>query len=256
VRAEAPYTLIEGDGIMNRSIGLVALAAISLFPMSSAAAQTAAEVQPKGIVRAAGVVMQSACADGFQMTLATDTNTLHLRAKSAADLKISAPAKGSSSFNPCSVLKGERVAVQYKPDAASSRNGAIETLTLLPPENSSASAKAPSATPAPDAENTAAPIGNVVLAAAPGDQTTMDGKVTDVACTGNELQIKFAVAGGQVILHARDYTRVTFDDERKAFESRDFPACEQLKGRQASITFAVVEHKPYSGEMQSVEIEK
>jgi hypothetical protein len=225
---------------MIRLIAILAFAAMPLFPMSSAAAQTTADVQPKGMARVAGVVTQSACADGFQMTLATDTDTLHLHAKSAADLKISPPAKRSPSFNPCSGLEGERVAVQYKPDAASGRNGAIETLTFLPP----------------DAENTAAPVGNVVLAAAPGDQTTMDGKVTDVACTGNELQIKLAVAGGQIILHARDYTRVTFDDERTAFESRDFPACEQLKGRQASITFVVVEHKPYSGEMQSVEIEK
>jgi len=84
----------------------------------------------------------------------------------------------------------------------------------------------------------------------------MEGKVTDVACTGNELQIKLAVAGGQVVLHARDYARLNYDDDRTAYESGDFPACEQLKGRQASITFVVVEHKPYRGEMQSVEIEK
>jgi len=242
---------------MIRPIALLALAAATLSPLPfAAAAQTTTDLQPKGMIQAAGVVTQSACTDGFQVTLTTDTGTLHLHAKSAADLKIPTPANGSSSSQSCSGLEGQRVAVQYKPDATSGRNGTIETLTLFPPKNDAAGARPVAGNTPPDAQNTAAPGGNNVLAAAPGDQTTAEGKITDVACTGNELQIKLAVAGGQVVLHARDYTRLTYDDDRRAFESRDFPACEQLKGRQASITFVVVEHKPYSGEMQCVEIEK
>jgi len=85
---------------------------------------------------------------------------------------------------------------------------------------------------------------------------TAEGRVTDVTCTGNEMLVKISAANRPFTLHARNYSRLTYDDDRAAFENRDFPACTQLKGRTASIEFIVVANKPYDGEMQTVEIEK
>ncbi|HKV06372.1 MAG TPA: hypothetical protein VJO53_14850 [Candidatus Acidoferrales bacterium] len=45
-----------------------------------------------------------------------------------------------------------------------------------------------------------------------------------MTCKGNEIQIKVTLPDGQLTLHARDYARLTYDDDRTGFEKNDFPA--------------------------------
>ena len=89
-----------------------------------------------------------------------------------------------------------------------------------------------------------------------GSKAIAEGQIADVACNGNEIALGIVAGGRQLTLHARDYTRLTWDDDRSGFDKHEVPACGQLKGLMASIRFVVVEGKPYDGEIESVEIEK
>ena len=104
----------------------------------------------------------------------------------------------------------------------------------------------------PPAENTRSPQPS---AAEPAVSTQIAGKVKSVACEGREMKITVAVRDVDFDLHARDYSRISFN-EGTPFESGKFDPCTQLLGRQAGVTFTMVENKPYDGEIQSVEIEK
>jgi tetratricopeptide (TPR) repeat protein len=102
----------------------------------------------------------------------------------------------------------------------------------------------------PPAENTRSPQPS---AAEPAVSTQIAGKVKSVACEGREMKITVAVRDVDFDLHARDYSRISFN-EGTPFESGKFDPCTQLLGRQAGVTFTMVENKPYDGEIQSVEI--
>ena len=82
---------------------------------------------------------------------------------------------------------------------------------------------------------------------------TADGAVTEVTCTGNEMLVKLQSGDRLLALHARDYTRINFDQD-VGFDTKDFQPCAQLKGRTASITYTLVNDKPYNGEIQSIEV--
>jgi tetratricopeptide (TPR) repeat protein len=85
---------------------------------------------------------------------------------------------------------------------------------------------------------------------------TAEGSVTRVTCTGNEMLVSIMAQGNrQLTLHARDYTRVSYDQD-VAFATRDFQPCTLLEGHTASIDYLVVPGRKYDGEIQSVEVEK
>jgi Flp pilus assembly protein TadD len=102
----------------------------------------------------------------------------------------------------------------------------------------------------PPEENTRSPQRS---GAEPAVSTQIAGKVKVVACEGKELKITVAVRDVDFNLHARNYSRISFDDG-SPFQSGKFDPCTQLLGRQAEVTFNVVENKPYDGEIQSVDI--
>jgi tetratricopeptide (TPR) repeat protein len=91
--------------------------------------------------------------------------------------------------------------------------------------------------------------------AEPTVSTKIQGKVKDAACDGKEMKITVTVRDVDFDLHARDYSRVSFN-AGTPFESGKFDPCTQLRGRDAEVTFIMVENKPYDGEIQSVEIEQ
>jgi tetratricopeptide (TPR) repeat protein len=85
---------------------------------------------------------------------------------------------------------------------------------------------------------------------------TAEGSVTRVICTGNEMIVSIMAQGNrQLTLHARDYTRVSYDQD-VAFATRDFQPCTLLEGHTASIDYLVVPGRRFDGEIQSVEVEK
>ena len=79
--------------------------------------------------------------------------------------------------------------------------------------------------------------------------------MTHALCNGSELTLSLDAGERSFILHARDATRVQFEQD-VAFDAGNFQPCTQLKGRQAKITFVVVDGKTYDGEIQSVEVLK
>jgi hypothetical protein len=56
-------------------------------------------------------------------------------------------------------------------------------------------------------------------------------------------------------LHARDYTRVHFE-EAVPFETAEFQPCTELKDHDATVGYVVTEKQIYDGEIQSVEVGK
>ncbi|MBZ5695399.1 MAG: hypothetical protein LAN36_08550 [Acidobacteriia bacterium] len=195
-----------------------------------------------------GIVTESVCSGANQrIELKTSSGVLHLRGPAGGGLAIVETSQLPVGFNSCTSLKGLRVSVQYKPDIAQKQSGTVQSLRLLPPEDSDPGA-GPQAPP-PSSGDSATQL-------VPDAAMTAEGRVTDVKCTGNEILVKIVTPARPFALHARDYARLTYDDDRTSFENRDFPACTQLNGRVAAIQFIVVEHKQWDGEMQSVEIEK
>jgi tetratricopeptide (TPR) repeat protein len=91
--------------------------------------------------------------------------------------------------------------------------------------------------------------------AEPTVSTKIQGRVKDVACEGREMKVTVSVRDVDFDLHARDFSRLSFN-EGTPFESGKFDPCTQLSGRDAEFTFIMVENKPYDGEIQSVEIEQ
>lgn len=91
--------------------------------------------------------------------------------------------------------------------------------------------------------------------AEPTVSTKIQGKVKDATCDGKEMTLTLTVRDVDFNLHARDYSRVSFN-EGTPFENGKFDPCTQLSGRDAEVHFIMVENKPYDGEIQSIEIQK
>ena len=227
------------------------VAAVRAQQASSTGPQTPTRAnlrKPDDAAQVTGTVAQVNCADRWQFDLDTPSGKLHLHESPTARVKILSSAGEPIMGMPCDSLKGVRVIARYK-----ATDSTIETLELL---GSDPSATAGPLRGSPAAASPAPGASNPAVKGLAGDQVTAEGKVTDVTCTGNEILIKVSVRDGQLWLHGRDYTRLTYDDDRTAVEKQDFPACTDLKGRTASIMYVVMEHRAYDGELQSIEIEK
>ena len=84
---------------------------------------------------------------------------------------------------------------------------------------------------------------------------TLSGRVTAVACDKGEMRLTLLVRESEFELHARDYTRVHFD-QAVPFDTGEFQPCAQLKDHDATIEYVVTEKEKYDGEIQSVEVGK
>jgi tetratricopeptide (TPR) repeat protein len=195
---------------------------------------------------ATGTVTKLSCVAGLKFELSSGEGMLTLHMKSGANLRIQMTTPPSGPFNPCTALQGQRVKVSYHPDDAKGKAGTLESLIVLSGTSD-------------DASGATGTAGGRRLGV--GSQhrdpvaTSAEGNVKQVACNGNELTLQLDAEDGLYTLHARDATRVQFEQD-VAFDAGDFQPCTQLKGRQAKITFVEVDGTSYDGEIQGVEVEK
>jgi tetratricopeptide (TPR) repeat protein len=195
---------------------------------------------------ATGTVTKLSCMNGLKFELDTGTGRLTLRIKPGAQYQIKMTTRPSGPFNPCTAIQGQRVKVEYQPLGADGKTGVVESLTVLAGSNGDGSGAASSG-------------GGRRLGVGAEHKdpvtTAAEGNVTQVLCNGNELTLNLDAGEGTFVLHARDATRVPYEQD-VAFDAGNFQPCSQLKGHQAKITFVVVDGKTYDGEIQSVEVLK
>jgi len=199
------------------------------------------------LTSATGTVTQLSCARNLEIELKTATVVLHLHDQPGVHVKflMTSPPAG---FDLCKSLKDKRVTVQFKPDDKKGKSNTIYTLRIY----------APGEAELPDApRKPAAPV----LTPTPQERehptvTTEDeGTVKSVSCTGNEMKLVFLVHDVEFTLRARDFTRVSIEED-VPFETKKFDPCAQLSGHDAKITFVIVEGKAYDGDIQSIEVLK
>ena len=195
---------------------------------------------------ATGMVTKLSCMSGLKFELDTSAGKLTLHIKPGTNLPIRLTARPTGPFNACTALQGQRVRVAYQPDDAKGKVGTLESLTVLSGAGGDASG-------APDSE------GGRRLGVSPDHSTPVtisaEGIATHAQCDGNELTLRLSAGPNSLVLHARDATRVQFEQD-VAFDTGDFQPCTQLNGRALKITFVVVSGKDYDGEIQEVEVEK
>jgi tetratricopeptide (TPR) repeat protein len=195
---------------------------------------------------ATGTVAKLSCMGGLKFELVGDAGKLTLHIKPGTNLPIRLTTRPSGPFNACTALQGQRVKVSYQPDDAKGKVGTLESLTLL-----SGAGR--------DANGTVDAAGGRRLGIGDdrSDPVTIsaEGIATHAQCDGNELTLRLTAGANSLILHARDATRVQFEQD-VAFDTGDFQPCTQLNGRALKITFVVVSGKDYDGEIQAVEVEK
>ena len=216
----------------------------------AAAAQTAGDDAGAGgaaaLREATGTVTKLSCMSGLKFELDTGAGTLTLHVKPGAQYQIQMTTRPNGPFNPCTAIQGQRVKVEYQPVGGNGNMGEVESLTVLTAVSGGGGSAANSGGARRLGVEGAHP--EPVKAAA-------EGNVTQVLCSGHELTLNLDAGDGVYILHARDATRVPFEQD-VAFDAGNFEPCTQLKGREAKITFVTVEGKTYDGEIQSVEVEK
>ena len=192
------------------------------------------------------MVTKLSCMSGLKLELDTSAGKLTLHIKPGTNLPIRLTARPTGPFNACTALQGQRVRVAYQPDDAKGKVGTLESLTVLSGAGGDASG-------APDSE------GGRRLGVSPDHSTPVtisaEGIATHAQCDGNELTLRLSAGPNSLVLHARDATRVQFEQD-VAFDTGDFQPCTQLNGRALKITFVVVSGKDYDGEIQEVEVEK
>jgi hypothetical protein len=197
---------------------------------------------------ATGTVTKLSCMNGLRFELDTGAATLSLRVRPGAQYHIKVTTRPTRPFNPCTAIQGQRVKVEYRPVGGDGKTGEVESLTV--------------ATVA-SGEGDGGSAGNsggerrlsVEGAHAEAVKTSAEGEVTQVLCNGHELTLNLDTGDGAYILHARDTTRVRFEQD-VAFDAGNFEPCTQLKGRAVKIAFVTVEGKTYDGEIQGVEVLK
>jgi tetratricopeptide (TPR) repeat protein len=192
---------------------------------------------------ATGMVTKLSCMSGLKFELDTDAGTLTLHVKPGAQYQIQMKTRPSGPFNPCTAVQGQRVKVEYQPVGTSGKIGEVESLTVL------GSASGDAATSGSVRRLGVGPEHGAPVTA------SAEGSVTQVQCNGNELTVNLDAGERAFILHARDATRVQFEQD-VAFDAGDFQPCKQLSGRQVKITFVMVDGKTYDGEIQGVEVLK
>jgi tetratricopeptide (TPR) repeat protein len=191
---------------------------------------------------ATGTVTKLSCMNGLKFELDTGAGTLTLHAKPGAQYQIKLTTRPSGPFNPCTAMQGQRVKVEYQPLGSNGKMGEVESLTVLT---------------AAGGDGSGGGARRLGVGSSRADPLTVsaEGNVTQVLCNGKELTLNLDAGDKSFILHARDATRVQFEQD-VAFDAGDFEPCTQLKGRQAKIMYVVVEGKTYDGEIQGVEVEK
>jgi tetratricopeptide (TPR) repeat protein len=192
---------------------------------------------------ATGIVTKLSCMNGLRFELDTGAGTLTLHVKPGAQYQIKMTARPTGTFNPCTAIQGQRVKVEYQPVGTNGKIGEVESLTVLGSASGGAANSGGARQLGVGAEHDA-PV-----------TTAAEGDVTQVLCNGNELTVNLNAGERSFILHARDATRVPFEQD-VAFDAGNFQPCSQLLGRAAKITFVVVDGKTYDGEMQGVEVLK
>src|SRR5580704_2799631 len=211
----------------------------------AAAAQTAGgDAGTAALREATGTVMKLSCMNGLKFELDTGAGTLTLHAKPGAQYQIKLATRPSGPFNPCTAIQGQRVKVEYQPVGSNGKMGEVESLTVL-------------AGPSGDGAANSGGARRLGVGSGHSDPVTIaaEGDVTQVLCNGNELTLNLDAGEKKFILHARDATRVQFEQD-VAFDAGGFQPCTQLKGRQAKIAFVEVDGTSYDGEIQRVEVEK
>lgn len=209
--------------------------------------------EPDNSREVTGVVTQESCAGGLRLQVATAAETLTLHLQAGAHSAIHMMSKPPANFDICTGLKGTRVSARYVPDGNKGNGGAIQELTILAPDlqggvDSSKQSRTQSDTKTPLRVGSGA-------SRAPTVSATLSGKVTAVTCKGNEMQITLQVREIEFELHARDYSRVHFE-EAVPFETGEFQPCTQMKDHEATVEYIVTERQTYDGEIQSVELGK
>jgi Tfp pilus assembly protein PilF len=224
-------------------------------PETSAAAAVAQDEPAKEAGNSrevTGVVTQESCAGGLKLQVAAGAEVFTFHLQAGAHSAIRMMTKPAPDFDICKSLKGTQVAVRFVPDDAKKSGGAIEQLTIL-------AADAPGSPAIPKSAPGAAATKPLRLApAANGSQNasvTLSGRVTAVACDKIEMTLTLLVRDSEFELHARDYTRVHFD-QAVPFDTGKFQPCALLKDHDATIEYIVTEKEKYDGEIQSVEVGK
>jgi hypothetical protein len=185
-------------------------------------------------------VKKASCENGGPaLEIEAESGTFLLHSPAMGGVQISMPFKAPAGFNVCKSLADAKVTVKYEPDSKD-MSGTLVMIDILSL-----------------AENTTmnAPLVKYRANAIAGETTTAEGKVTDVTCTGHEMQLNILVQGATAALHARDYSRIEVEQE-VSFQTGDFNPCTDLKDKNALITFVVIDHKSYTGEIQRIEVEK
>jgi len=236
---------------MIRSTSRVALVAGMLLAVSALASDVgrAAASRPAvpqsgasddtGSSTTTGTVSQVSCAGGLKIQLDTPEGMRAFRRHPGTPFRITAPTRAQANINPCTSLKGLRVTVQFIPDNEKGMTGTMERVQILPADGAS---------PSP-------PRKTEVLKGPPTVTTTAEGTVKVVQCSGKELKITFTVRGVDFKLHARDYTRIEMQED-VPFQTGEFDPCTQLEGKDAKVTYVLVEKKSYDGEIQGIEVEQ
>jgi Flp pilus assembly protein TadD len=203
------------------------------------------------LAEAAGLITQSHCKGmSQQIDLQTSTTILHLHGPANGGLRMNLSFDPQSGFNPCTSLKGMHASVLYQPDDAGSEGGMMTSLRVFGPAGGADSQESSTN----EAATTSAKDTGGKTAAAVA--TTVDGQITEATCSGSDMLVKIVAGTRQFTLHARNYARIDYYDDRPGPRSDDFQPCTQLRGHSASVIFSAVEHKRYDGELQSVEIQK
>ncbi|MFZ3215374.1 MAG: DUF1570 domain-containing protein [Candidatus Acidiferrales bacterium] len=212
-------------------------------PSATDATHTSADAA--NVHEATGTITKVSCMDGFKFEMTTDAGPLTLQVAPGGRVQIRMTTRPPGAFVPCKMLQGERVTARYSPNA-DGKTGTLELVTVLSAASGDSSG----------AEN---PEGAPRLKIGPNGTdhiiVSSEGTVTQVSCNGNELTLHLELGEHTFILHARDATRVPYEQD-VAFDSGNFQACTQLQGHQAKITFAMVSGKSYDGEIQQVEVLK
>jgi Tfp pilus assembly protein PilF len=215
-------------------------------PVGGDAAKSGSAPDGGTLREATGTVTKLSCMGGLKFELNADAGKLTLHIKPGTNLPIRLTTRQTGPFNACTGLQGQRVKVAYQPDDAKGKVGTLESLTVLSGAGDAASGATNS--------GRGRQLG-VGSAHSDPETSSAEGIATHVQCNGNELTLSLDAGTHSFTLHARDATRVQFEQD-VAFDAGDFQPCTQLNGRQVKITFVVVDGKGYGGEIQEVEVEK
>jgi tetratricopeptide (TPR) repeat protein len=205
--------------------------------------------EPDNSREVTGIVVQESCAGGLKLQIRTLTETFTLHVPASAHASIRIMAKPAPGFDICTSLRGSRVNARYVPDPGKASVGSVQQLTILAPDSPS------------DADTSSDTAADTPLRAgsktsrAPNFNATLSGRVTAVTCSGNEMRITLLVRDTEFELHARDFSKVHYEQETP-FVSGHFQPCTQLQDHEAIVEYVVTEKETYDGEIQSVEVGK